>query len=354
MIKGRISWVFAASILFLPGCSHAQVQYSPVRFTAFTSERERAIVQYGLDHHCVIPDSAMLDRARDLVSEWFKKLPAEPDADLATRLRELRLQSFAVVSGGVTYFGLEELEPYTFGFGIVMVRADYPKGDSKLFVEIPHPLFDEGTPAMGGQALDTLAPAFYLQAGAHRYCNDRQMRLTHPFGSVTDPAHSSQTFFHVAHLALVPFANTIVQLHGFGRSHTELYSANPPVDIILSPGTVDAVSTPYQETLREVKSALNAQGLTVRTFPAETNELTAVENIQGIATRVLPGKQFLHLEARSESRSSMAARQRIIQALFNALAHPNSCATPLLLIPDAGKSAWVRPACEKYSPKPNS
>jgi hypothetical protein len=302
-------------------------QYVDTSFTNFTGQRKNRISEYNLlsgTNNCALPSQSHLLKVSGVIRRFFDAIKELGQGnvltvsdDFASELTSLKLRPFSLTVAGTLYYGIEELEPHTYGFGILLIKNDYSQLPQKLVIEVPHPMFDSNTPELGGEVLDEIKPAVYLQSGVHRYCSTAAASETYPANHNqirTDPAHETLTLFHTAHTVVSDPADYVIQLHGFGSGQTSLYEANPPVEVVLSGGTISNVPA----ALTAIQSGFASQGVNAKVFPLELESLGAQSNIQGGDVRSRLGQKFIHIEARTELRANATERRKIVLSIKNA------------------------------------
>lgn len=177
------------------------------------------------------------------------------------------------VAGDATGFLLRELKPIRRGWGLYLFR----KGPAQdIIVEAPHPLYDEGTPAVAMAAYRALQAKALLIAGAHRAANRD--------GSA-DVAHHRQTIFEAVHEALAKSSSTaILQIHGFAAGKHPGYP-----QVVLSSDEAAA-----SELLDRLAAALEAQGIRVGECGSGAwSDLCGETNIQ---SQYVGPAVFIHIE----------------------------------------------------------
>lgn len=168
--------------------------------------------------------------------------------------------------------GRDGLQDHGWGFLMVRDGADGPH------VQVPHPVHDRQTFAMGAAMFDAGAGSLAV-AGAHRHA-----------GPQADVAHAPDSMFQALHLA-VP-GGVVVQLHGMAASSC------PGVDVFVTQGgrgPAAGAAGDLLDALREVAPEWEVAG------PSESRcHLAGGSNAQGAA---LPrGVAFVHVEAAPAAR----------------------------------------------------
>lgn len=299
--------------------------YSASSFETFTTARRDLIAADGFtqnSNNCKLPTEASLLKASAVLNKYFSAIKSLSSGQsltvsnaLNTELNNNNLKPFVLTSNGVTYYGLEEKAPRLYGFGFLLIKKGYSEMTKKLAIEIPHPIHDSNTPSWGGEVMDELTPAIYIQSGVHRYCSTKASSNTYPGNYTseetsikTDPAHETISFFHTAHTVLTESVDYAIQLHGFGSSQTSLYQANPPIQVVLTGGQKGAPPA----VLTTLQTRLTAQSVNAKIFPSEVESLGAQTNVQGADVRGRLGAKFIHIESATELRSDKATRQKLV------------------------------------------
>jgi hypothetical protein len=202
---------------------------------------------------------------------------------------------------------LREVVPSKRGWGLYVFRA---ATNSHVIIEAPHPLFDEGTPALSVKIYRALEARALLIAGAHRDANRD--------GSA-DVSHDPQSIFQAIHdeelkqsIALTGSA-IILQIHGFSAAKHPAY---PHVIISYEHGKdinpIDLVKG--QQLASGMAKKLNDKGIKTSTCgTGEWRDLCGGFNVQ--ASQLTRGI-FIHIELDETVRSDDA---KFIEALMTAL-----------------------------------
>lgn len=167
------------------------------------------------------------------------------------------------------------------GGGAYVVR---PTSTSTLIVQAPHTFYDEGTFPLACELFErSSARALFINT-VHRY----KAALASPDGKhPADVAHASTSLFQAmteGAVSAIP-AVDVVQLHGFQNREA---SARAVVSTGERSGRGDF--------LPRAAAALEAAvGPRVLRYPADTSELGATTNVQGMVVRKSGGR-FLHVE----------------------------------------------------------
>ncbi len=176
--------------------------------------------------------------------------------------------------GNATSILLREKKPVRRGWGL-FARRTAPQ--NAIIIEVPHPIFDTGTPAVGLDLFRALNAAALLVAGSHRHANAD--------GSA-DAAHSPQTVFYAIHTAATTDLSAVVlQIHGFAAVHHPGYP-----QIVLGGNR-----SPASETLAAaLAESLQNAGLSVGVCGnGQWKKLCGTRNIEGES---MPNGTFIHIE----------------------------------------------------------
>jgi hypothetical protein len=190
---------------------------------------------------------------------------------------------------------LRELKPIRKGWGLYAFRSSSTRD---IIIEAPHPLYDEGTPAIAAQAYRVLRARALLIAGAHRDANvDRS----------SDVAHHVQSIFEAVHEVITKTKSTIVlQIHGFAASKHPGYPR-----IVLSSDEAQG-----SDLLDQLAAAFKAQGVKAGTcgggqWPDLCGETNAQSRSSGPAI-------FIHIELDESMRADSSIVLTVLkQVLMN-------------------------------------
>ncbi|WP_225830532.1 hypothetical protein [Streptomyces sp. NK08204] len=149
-------------------------------------------------------------------------------------------------------------------------------------VQVPHPVFDEGTEQLGVRVLRGSPGGVLVIAGAHRKAG---------IGNSADVAHRRDTVFHAICAELIRRGMPGIQLHGFA------FSSAPQYDVVASTG---AGSTGRADG-RRLADALGRSGFHVCRAWVRACPLEGKENMQGRAADAAH-VPFLHVEFANEVR----------------------------------------------------
>jgi len=191
---------------------------------------------------------------------------------------------------------LRESKPIRKGWGLYAIRRNAAQD---VIVEAPHPLADEGTPAIAARLYRALQARALLVAGAHRQANA---------DGTADAAHEAQTIFEALHESLTKSDSTIVlQVHGFAA---DKHAGYPQVVLGRDEARVDGV-------LEKLAGTLRRKGVRVGICDGHVwTELCGEKNLQ--SQRSGPAI-FIHLEL---DESVRAEPDVLIAALKEALTGP--------------------------------
>ena len=176
-----------------------------------------------------------------------------------------------------------------------------------VLAEVPHPLFDVNTPELGIEAYVRSGAEAFLMAGAHRYANGRNSR-------VSDMARNPSSVFQRLHEALSDPETHALNYHGFTQP-------DPPYPaVVLSSGSRQA----FPE-LFALQAALQAHGESAGVYDRVLYaDLAGGVNPQGQYTRAIGGR-FYHMEHERSLRQSPARRLNAVSALLAVLGTAPSC-----------------------------
>lgn len=112
---------------------------------------------------------------------------------------------------------LREVDPSKNGWGLYVFRVD---ATSNVIIEAPHPIYDEGTPALATNIFRALNARALLVAGAHRDANrDGSADVSDNPQSIFQAVHESELQQSIASTGSV----IILQIHGFSSSKHPAY-----------------------------------------------------------------------------------------------------------------------------------
>lgn len=233
------------------------------------------------------------------------RLLASGRKDAAARLvggLDYRLESLAGDASGRSLLVLHETRtadgdwPHGWGLFIFDLHTE-----SRVIVEVPHPLYDVNTPQVGVALFEAAHARALFVAGTHRYANA---------DGTSDVAHSRGSVFDAANRALVVADSVVVQPHGFDESdHPD------DGDLVLSSGM-----SPPSDELQNVATALTIAGFAVCTYGEDyaCHDLGGTTNLQGREVRQAGG-QFLQVEIARAIRGDPVARLRVAVVIARSL-----------------------------------
>lgn len=187
------------------------------------------------------------------------------------------------------------------GWGTVVFNVHPQSG---LVVEVPHPLFDWGTPELGWQAFRAFNADVYVVAGAHRGNRtepspDVPAEEQHgsnesstydpwhhaanvPDYSISDPSHSSVLPFEAAHEALVHAGSTVLQVHGFNAQTHHAVDPSFPADqqVVLTHCADDHCNPPLETAMADALTKAGYKTEMVDFSDDAHSQLGAVVNVQ--------------------------------------------------------------------------
>ncbi|MEU9352110.1 hypothetical protein AB0D65_14065 [Streptomyces griseoloalbus] len=160
----------------------------------------------------------------------------------------------------------------------------YVNADSRLRwnAQVPHPVADRETEALGVRLLEDTPGGALVLAGAHRRAGR---------GDAADVAHREDSAFHTIVLTLQKRGVPGIQLHGFAESTTDRY------DAVLSTGA--AQSAPGE--VSALADRMEAVGLRVCRGWSARCPLEGTTNVQGRAAQ-RQHATFVHLELARDAR----------------------------------------------------
>ncbi|MFF8377939.1 hypothetical protein ACF07V_17645 [Streptomyces sp. NPDC015661] len=175
-------------------------------------------------------------------------------------------------------------------WGRLYVNAD---AAVRWSVQVPHPVADRGTEALGAELLENAPGGSLVLAGAHR---------TSGRGDAADVAHRTDSVFHAIVMELQKRGIPGLQLHGFAEA------SDRPYDAILSTGA--ARTAP--EEVATLAARMEARGLRVCRGWSDRCPLEGAMNVQGKAAE-RHRTAFIHAELAPAARdgdTTKAARTR--------------------------------------------
>jgi hypothetical protein len=181
----------------------------------------------------------------------------------------------------------------TRGSGLYVVRAG---GGSDLVVQVPHPVADAGTEALGARLFDVAAADVLMVAGAHRTAG----------GGSADVANVPGSVFTAVSDAVVGPGSVVLQVHGFAaENHPDSYG-----DAVLST-TVDEPSALVERLAEGLRDA----GFDVCVYDGQRcDRLAGTRNVQAEQARAV-GAEFVHLEVSDRARRDPDRQERLVATL---------------------------------------
>ncbi|GHH89796.1 hypothetical protein [Streptomyces capillispiralis] len=164
-------------------------------------------------------------------------------------------------------------------WGRLYVTAD---SRPRWTVQVPHPVADRRTEALGVRLLEDTPGGALVLAGAHRRAGR---------GGAADVAHREDSAFHTVVTTLQGRGVPGIQLHGFAESTTDRY------DAVLSTGA--AQSAPGE--VSALADRMEADGLRVCRGWSARCPLEGTTNVQGRAA-LRQHATFVHLELARDAR----------------------------------------------------
>ncbi|MFJ5269825.1 hypothetical protein [Streptomyces sp. NPDC088358] len=178
------------------------------------------------------------------------------------------------------------------GWGRVYIDLDHTP---RFSIQVPHPVFDEGTEQLGVRVLRDSPGGILVMAGAHRKAG---------VGNSADVAHRRDTVFYAICAELVRRGMPGVQLHGFASSTA------PDYDAVASTGAGSA----GRSDARRLARALGTHGFHVCSAWVRTCPVEGSTNMEGRAADAAD-VPFLHVELAPEVRLNGSAAERAAGAL---------------------------------------
>lgn len=167
-----------------------------------------------------------------------------------------------------------------------------------VVVQVPHPVADARTEALGALLAERTGARALFVAGAHREAGD---------GRRADVAHAPGTVFDAVHRAAIRDQDVVVQIHGYADRS--------------APGTEVVVSRGAEPTGVTDAVAQALDGFVVcRWRPAAggCDDLAGTQNRQGEHARSL-GAEFLHIEVNRTVRDDDRRARALVRALAEQL-----------------------------------
>ncbi|GAA3045879.1 hypothetical protein GCM10017562_04150 [Streptomyces roseofulvus] len=167
-------------------------------------------------------------------------------------------------------------------------------------VQVPHPVSDRDTEALGAHLMEGTPHGALVLAGAHR---------TAGRGDAADVAHRTDSAFHAIVLELQKRDLPGIQLHGFAKNGSR------PYDAILSTGAARTVS----RDATALADLMEGRALRVCRGWSAPYPLEGATNAQGRSAQ-RRGTPFLHVELAPRTRADTFAADRAQAALATLLA----------------------------------
>jgi hypothetical protein len=201
------------------------------------------------------------------------------------------------------------------GFYVITRGIFHPRS---CVIQTPHAQSDNYTGMIGLNLFASTEAAAFFSSTMRR--NTRTVLIGPEIDknpSSADPAHNTDSFFHVAAKTLARTQPDMmaVQLHGF---ETENDDTNRNYQVIASPATSDPErQTIFRKNLKILREKLI--GFSIGEYGTDTHELGALTNIQGkYINRSTPGC-FLHLEMDIKLRKKLVQFQKDFQLFSSAI-----------------------------------
>lgn len=181
------------------------------------------------------------------------------------------------------------------GWGRLYLNAD---STVRWNAQVPHPVSDRKTEALGVRLLEDNPGGALVLAGAHRRAGDGN----------ADVAHREDSAFHLIVVELQKRGVPGIQLHGFAESSVDRY------DAVLSSGA--AQSAPGEASA--LADRLETDGLRVCRGWSARCPLEGTTNVQGRAAQQHHAT-FLHLELAPDGRGDGPDAAQVVAALSGLL-----------------------------------
>lgn len=319
-MKKKLTLFIFALIVFVAGCQPAHETSTPLvvnltppagmevvqgKLLNQVTRLEDSLPRAGTEGFTV-PTDEQKNIFSAIVAGINENRPLEALTSAAQNSYDLLWYSDANDGNAISYV-LREADPSARGWGLYIFRV---ASASNVILEAPHPLSDDGTPALAVDLYRALDARAVLMAGAHRDANAD--------GSA-DAAHNPQTIFQEVHESEVQAIFNadqipiVLQIHGFAASKHPDYphvivsyehsGVMNPADL-LSGGQVE----------NKIVSALEAMGIKVGTCGGgQWRDLCGQTNIQSeLMTRGI----FIHIELDESIRDKS---RKFIEAMVAAL-----------------------------------
>ncbi|WP_406863262.1 hypothetical protein ABZO31_23605 [Streptomyces sp. HUAS MG47] len=231
------------------------------------------------------------------------------DLEEAERLLDsvgFRVNRLTDTASGRRYNEVAAREPGTEArWGRLYVHAD---SGVRWNVQVPHPVADRGTEALGARLLEDVPGGALVVAGAHR---------TAGRGDAADVAHRTDSVFHAIVMEMQRRRIPGLQLHGFARA------SNRPYEAILSTGAAETAPAEADA----VADRMESSDLRVCRGWSDRCPLEGTQNVQGEgATRY--GATFVHAELAPDARGDEPRAEAVREALSGLLTTWNEAGRP--------------------------
>lgn len=219
-----------------------------------------------------------------------------------------------------TLYVLRERTPIQRGWGTYIWRTG--GYERNVQSQVPHPLFDFNTPAIGIRAFLDHRMRFFLMAGTHRFANGDN-------STVSDMARNPSSIFQIAHQrwSMAP----ALQVHGFNDANP-IYAGYP--QNIITNGTTSP--PPVHYTVRDL---LRARQYTAEVYDESTRDavrlLAATQNPQG-QWSAANNHVFLHIEMARDLRTIATDIGRVGESFRDAFAPLSGPMSGTFTVGDAG------------------
>ena len=186
----------------------------------------------------------------------------------------------------------------------------------ELAIQIPHPLFDSGTPEQGIAVFKESGARSFLMAGSHRHANSIGSMCQSNFEQA-DVAHNTENMFHPTHQKIHEWYQShqmeeelrVLQFHGMGESSCG------DVDVYLTYGLAPAAGNPeVDEDLVALKTELSQrhpEWKIVVPGDSTTCSLHGTTNVQGRLSNGVSSDDVCNLASPSYSGAFIHVEQKI-------------------------------------------
>lgn len=319
-MKKKLTFFIFMLIVFIAGCQPAHETPNPLvvnltppagmqvvqgKLLNQVARLEDALPRAGTEGF-VVPTDEQKNIFSVIVAGLNENRPLEALTSATQNGYDLLWYSDANDGNAISYV-LRETDPSLRGWGLYIFRV---ASASNVILEAPHPLSDEGTPALSVDLYRALDARAVLIAGAHRDANA---------GGSADAAHNPQTIFQAVHeseVGQIFNANQtpiVLQIHGFAASKHPDY---PHVIVSYEHSGVINLADLLAGQMVENKivAALKSLGIKVGTCNGgEWRDLCGQTNVQSeLMTRGI----FIHIELDETIRDKS---KKFIEAMVAAL-----------------------------------